>query len=167
MALGQISRSERETHAMDSNLTHSSRTSCFSRYELLMSVLLFCVYQPSQTLHYCHGFTWSRASCQIQAGPLLVCPGPPLTVLFSHVHLCKWRYAAQLREHRQRGEKGWQRSSVFRNMNSWIFGSIAVALAPFYKGQNICRTKKAHFFHWNGEVKVGKAKEQEEDVVML
>lgn len=80
MALGQISCSERETHAMDSNLTHSPCTSFFSRSELLTLVLLFCGYKPSQTLDYSQRFAWRRASCQMQNGLLLVCLGPPVPV---------------------------------------------------------------------------------------
>lgn len=146
MALGQISRSERETRAMDSNLTHSPRTSYFSRSELLTSVLLFCGYKPSQTPDYSRSFTWRGASCQMQSGLLLVGPGHPVAVFCSitcvyvnDVTLHSWESTDGERQR-------WQRNSVFRNKNSWIFGSAAVALAPFYKGQNICRTKRLFFF---------------------
>lgn len=145
MALGQISRSERETHAMDSNPTHSPRTSHFSRSELLTLVLLFCGYEPSQTLDYSQSFTWRRASCQMQNGLLLVCLGPPVAVFCSIT--CVYVNDAALHSwgSTDRERKRWQRNCVFRNKNSWIFGSTAVALAPFYKGQNICRTKRLIF----------------------
>lgn len=147
MALGQISCSERETHAMDSNLTHSSRTSCFSRYELLMSVLLFCVYQPSQTLHYCHGFTWSRASCQIQAGPLLVCPGPPLTVFCSVTCIYVNDVTLHSWESTDRGEKRGDKEAVYSEI--WIVESLEVLLLHwlhFIKVKIFAGQKRLIFF---------------------
>lgn len=38
-----------------------------------------------------------------------------------------------------------KKPDIFRNKNSRLFGSTAVAVAPFYKGQNICRTKRLIF----------------------
>lgn len=96
MALGQISCSERETHAMDSNLTHSPCTSFFSCSELLTLVLLFCGYKQSQTLDYSQRFAWRKASCLDAEWTVIGLPGSSSScVLFNHVHLYKWRRTSE------------------------------------------------------------------------
>lgn len=146
MALGQVSCSERETHAMDSNLTHSHRTSYFSRSELLTAVLLFCGHKPSRRhFRLQPEFHLTESELSDAEWPLISLPGPLVAVLCSITCVYVNDIALHSWESTDRERRRWQRNSVFRNKNSWIFGSIAVALAPFYKGQNICRTKRLIF----------------------
>lgn len=135
MALSQISCSERETHAMDSNLTHSPRASFFSRSELLTSVLLFCGYTSSQMLDYSHRFAWWRASCQMQNGLLLVCLGPPVAVFCSITCVYVNEVVPHSWESTDRERKRWQ-----RNTNSLI--------RIVYSEIRIVKSLKALQLHW-------------------
>ena len=112
MALGQISRSERETHAMDSNLTHSLCASYFSRSELLTSVLLFCGCKPSPTLDSSQRSAWWRASCHMQSGLLLVCLAPPVAVFCSITCVYVNDVAAHSWGSTDGERKRWQRNCV-------------------------------------------------------
>lgn len=90
MALGQISRSERETHAMDSNLTHSPRTSYFSRSELLALMLLFLWVQAESDTRLQLDFHLTESELSDADWTVISLPeSSACCVLFNHVHLCK------------------------------------------------------------------------------